>query len=45
MVDLIDALLNGGLLAQTTGQRPTLALTRAGFRALDTLDQTNTVPA
>ena len=38
MVDLIDALLHGGLLAQTTGQRPTLVLTRAGFRALDALD-------
>lgn len=40
MVDLIDALLHGGLLAQTTGQRPTLVLTRVGFRALDALDQT-----
>jgi len=37
-VSLIDALLTGGLLAQTCGPRPTLVLTRAGFRALDALD-------
>lgn len=37
-VDLVDALINGGLIAQTTGPRPTLALTRAGFRALEALD-------
>lgn len=38
-VTLVDALLTGELLAQTVGQRPTLALTRAGHRALDALDQ------
>jgi hypothetical protein len=36
-VDLIDALLAGGLLTQTIGARPTLVLTRAGHRALDAL--------
>ena len=35
---LVDALIEGGLLAQTEGPRPTLALTRAGHRALDALD-------
>lgn len=38
LVALVDALLAGGLLAQTTRQRPTLALTRAGHRALDALE-------
>ena len=37
---LVDALISGGLAAQTEGPRPTLALTRAGHRALDALDQT-----
>jgi hypothetical protein len=37
-VGLVDALIHGGLIAQTNGPRPTLALTRAGFRALDALD-------
>lgn len=37
---LVDALISGGLVAQTEGPRPTLALTRAGHRALDALDQT-----
>lgn len=37
---LVDALIDGGLLAQTEGPRPTLALTRPGHRALDALDQT-----
>jgi hypothetical protein len=37
-VDLVDALLCGGLIAQTMGVRSTLVLTRAGFRALEVLD-------
>jgi hypothetical protein len=37
-VGLVDALIDGGLIVQTSGPRPTLALTRAGFRALDALD-------
>ena len=37
---LVDALISGGLVAQTEGPRPTLVLTRAGHRALDALDQT-----
>lgn len=45
LVALVDALLAGGLLAQTSGQRPTLVLTRAGHRALDALDQTSAMPA
>jgi hypothetical protein len=44
-VELIDALLAGGLVAQTTGPRPTLVLTRPGFRALEALDQTTATPA
>ncbi len=35
---LVDALISGGLVVQTEGPRPTLALTRAGHRALDALD-------
>ena len=35
---LVDALIDGGLLTQTEGPRPTLVLTRAGHRALDALD-------
>lgn len=38
IVQLVDALLAGGLLTQTTGARPTMVLTRAGHRALDALD-------
>lgn len=41
-VDLVDALIDGGLIAQTGGPRPTLALTRAGFRALDALETLQT---
>lgn len=37
-VALLDALIDGGLLTQTMGQRPTLVLTRAGHRALDALE-------
>lgn len=37
---LIDALADGGLLAQTSPPRPTLVLTRAGHRALDALERT-----
>ena len=36
---LTDALIDGGLITQTTGMRPTLVLTRAGHRALDALEQ------
>lgn len=38
LVALVDALLSGGLLSQTTGARPTLVVTRAGHRALDALE-------
>lgn len=38
MVELVDALLRGGLVVQTPGQRPTLVLTQAGFRALEALE-------
>jgi hypothetical protein len=37
-VELVDALLDGGLMAQTIGQRPTLVLTRSGHRALEALE-------
>lgn len=40
--DLIEALERGSLLARSHGPRPVLALTRAGHRALDALEQ---VPA
>lgn len=36
--DLIEALERGGLVARSVGQRPTLSLTRAGHRALETLE-------
>lgn len=39
-VGLIDALISGGLLLQTVGQRPTLVLSRPGHRALDALEAT-----
>jgi hypothetical protein len=38
LVDLVDAMLDGGLLAQTAGARPVLVLTRAGHHALDALE-------
>jgi hypothetical protein len=38
MVGLVDALIDGGLIAQTTSPRPMLVLTIAGFRALAALD-------
>lgn len=37
-VELVDAMLNGGLFAQTKGARPALVLTRAGHRSLDALE-------
>ena len=37
-VELVDALVAGGLVAQTMGSRPTLVLTRAGFRSLEALE-------
>lgn len=37
-IALIDAMIAGGLLAQTMGQRPTLVLTRSGHRAFETLE-------
>ena len=39
VVSLVDAMLEGGLLAQTPGLRPTLVLTRGGFRALEALER------
>lgn len=38
VVALIDALLDGGLLTRTLGQKPVLCLTMAGWRALDALN-------
>lgn len=38
IVRLVDALISGGLLAQTAGPRPVLALTRPGYRALEAID-------
>jgi len=35
---LVDAMLNGRLLAQTVGPRPVLVLTRAGYRTLEALE-------
>lgn len=41
LVALIDRLVEGGLLTRTFGSRPTLVLTRAGFRALEALESTS----
>ncbi|MCW2972331.1 MAG: hypothetical protein JWN72_604 [Thermoleophilia bacterium] len=38
LVRLVDALIDGHLLAQTSGPRPTLVLTRAGYAALVALE-------
>lgn len=38
LVQLVDALIDGGLLAQTAGPRPVVVLTRAGHHALDALE-------
>ncbi|MCW2955151.1 MAG: hypothetical protein JWO69_20 [Thermoleophilia bacterium] len=38
IVRLVDALINGSLLAQTAGPRPVLVLTRSGFAALGVLE-------
>lgn len=38
ITSLVDALLRGRLLAQTSGPRPVLVPTRAGFRTLEALD-------
>lgn len=35
---LVDAMIGGGLITQTSGARPTLVLTRAGFMALVALE-------
>lgn len=35
---LVDALISGGLVAQTPGPRPVLVLTRSGYRALEALE-------
>ena len=40
LVGLVDALIAGGLLAQSVGPRPLLVLTRAGFHALNALEGT-----
>lgn len=37
-VRLIDAMVAGGLMATTMSSRPTLVLTRSGFRALEALE-------
>jgi len=42
VVRLVDALIDGKLIAQTTGPRPTVVVTRAGHRALDALEHTST---
>ena len=39
LTNLADALISGRLIAQTNGPRPVLVLTRAGYRALEALDQ------
>lgn len=38
VVACIDAMIDGGLVTQTIGQRPCLCLTIAGFRALEALE-------
>ncbi len=38
---LVDAMIDGGLMAQTPGPRPALVLTRPGFRALEALEGIN----
>jgi hypothetical protein len=38
LVQLVDALIGGGLAARTIGPRPVLVLTRAGFVALSALE-------
>lgn len=35
---LVDAMIAGALIVQTPGPRPTLVLTRAGFRVLEALE-------
>lgn len=42
-IALVDALIDGGLLAQSVGTRPTLVLSRAGHHALDALEMA-TIP-
>lgn len=44
VVALVDALIAGGLVAQTPGPRPVLALTRPGHRALDALEHSPLPP-
>lgn len=38
LVDFVDVMLDSGLLAATAGPRPSLVLTRAGFRALEAIE-------
>ena len=40
IVDVIDAMVTGGLVALSDSPRPLLVLTRAGHRALDALEAT-----
>jgi hypothetical protein len=40
LVELVDALIDGGLMAQSVGPRPLLVLTRAGHHALNALEGT-----
>lgn len=37
-VALVDALIDGGLVTKCVGIRPTIVLTRSGFRALEALE-------
>lgn len=38
LIDLVDAMIGGGLLTQTAGLRPVVVLTRPGHHALDALE-------
>jgi hypothetical protein len=38
VVELVDAMVDGGLVHRTAGPRPVLVLTRAGHHALDALE-------
>lgn len=38
---MVDAMIDGGLIATTPGARPTLVLTLAGFRSLEALNHAN----
>jgi hypothetical protein len=42
--ELVEALERGGLVTRSAGPRPTLALTRAGHRALEALEMDRRTP-